>query len=83
MAAGVVEGAQHAGLVAHDQHFLRADGENLVGQRLGDVGRAADHQPAAVPDRLEVALVFGRIEIGACRQRRFDLAQAVVEVRFD
>ena len=63
--------------VAHDQHFLRTDGEHLVGQRLGDVGGAADHKPAAVPDCVKVALILRLVEIGACRQRVLGLAKAV------
>ena len=82
MAAGIVESAQHAGLVAHHQDFLRADPEDAVGQRLGDIGCAADEDPAAIPDRVEIALVFRRIEVGARGQRRFRLAQAVIEIAF-
>ncbi|MER8626690.1 hypothetical protein NKH35_24035 [Mesorhizobium sp. M1143] len=67
MPAGVVEGAQLAGVVAQHDDFLRADAECPECQRLGKIGLAADEQPAFVPDGLEIALVSLAIPIG---QRR-------------
>jgi len=62
--AGVVEGAQLARIVAQHDDFLCADAERPERQRLGEVGLAADEQPAFVPDGVEVALVSLGIPIG-------------------
>ncbi len=63
VATGVVEGAQDAGFVADNEDFLGADGDDTVGERFGDVGLAADIDPASIPDCLQVARVFCCVDI--------------------
>src|SRR4051794_35210750 len=78
MPAGVMEGVERAGIVAHDEHLLAVEAKCPERQRLGGLARATHVYPVALPDRGEVAFERLGPEIRAAGQRRLGPGQAVV-----
>src|SRR5688572_32849227 len=70
MAAGVVEGAHSAAAIAGDDDPLVADLGHEVVAGFAQFIRAADADPVAVPDGLELARVLRRVVIPGGGQRR-------------
>jgi hypothetical protein len=70
--AGVVERLQAAFSVLQDNNILRADRNAQPVTRRGDLLRAAGRNPAAEPERLQLALVMRRIVVPGRRQPGFE-----------
>jgi 6,7-dimethyl-8-ribityllumazine synthase len=65
--AGIVKGLQLVRIVPHQQNSLIADLEGAESALRRDFAGAADVDPVAVPDTLQLPLIALRIEVGLGR----------------
>src|SRR6202012_2975150 len=66
MAAGVIEPAQHTGLVAHEKNRLVAQLECLIGARGGNLDGTKCVDPVLAPDTCQLTLMVRIVEIKRC-----------------
>ena len=71
MAAGVVECAQAAAVIAQHDEGLGADAHGAPVAGTGQLLLARHRDPAPVPERLQLALVVGRVVVPGGRQPGF------------
>ena len=75
MAARVVEGAELAVEIPHDDDALGPDLDDLVVPRRGDLLLAPGHHPHAVPEDLELPLVVLGVVVVARGDARLELGE--------
>ncbi len=75
--AGIVEGAQHAGIIPHQKNVLAGDLERPVAARCLHLFGARDIHPVMMPDALHFDLMARGIEIELRRKAGSDCRQTV------